>query len=231
MLLLALLLLDPGRIETVASTDFSRDLQVAVTLATVQVINRQNDKDGSGVILRHQKPFTYVLTARHVVGDAEQVELRVFSPQSYPAPALVVAAVEVVARAKDADLALLRFAPREPVSPAVRLCPRDEAPAGKGFQVLLTGCGSGDAPAGQIGDVTGTKRVRHPATGALSLVWELSVEPKQGVSGGPVVDRRGLVVGICSGTNSGKGYCCHLQEIHDFLKQNGFRWLSERPHD
>ena len=43
-----------------------------------------------------------------------------------------------------------------------------------------------------------------------------------GVGGGPLVDRLGRVIGICSMGSKKKGMYCHLQEIHQFLTQSGF---------
>jgi S1-C subfamily serine protease len=50
----------------------------------------------------------------------------------------------------------------------------------------------------------------------------------KGRSGGPLIDQRGFVIGICSGTSDGKGYFTHTHEIHRFLKQNAFDWLADK---
>jgi S1-C subfamily serine protease len=97
---------------------------------------------GSGVIIRQPGPFVYVLTAQHVVEQAERVDVAVFSAQSYPTPDRAGLSAEVIARDKDADLALHRF----PARAAARICPPRSVPDGKGFAALPVGCGVGEPP-------------------------------------------------------------------------------------
>jgi hypothetical protein len=59
------------------------------------------------------------------------------------------------------------------------------------------------------------------------LCWQTEKTPARGRSGGPLLDRRGLLIGLDSGAGDGKGYYVHVEELHAFLKRNGLDWLYE----
>jgi hypothetical protein len=54
----------------------------------------------------------------------------------------------------------------------------------------------------------------------------VATEKPEGRSGGPLVDKRGLLIGVCSGVSKDKAYFCHIDEINAFLERNGFDWLK-----
>lgn len=198
--------------------------------ATVRLGNKAQKLQGSGVIIGRNGASIYVLTADHLIGKGEGLEISVFSKASYPQPSQTFAAVEVIARNKDADLALLRIVSREAPPGTLRLCPADQAPAEFPAAALTLGCEQGNAPSSWLDKIAGKKQVRKPA-GEVCLAWELAREPAQGRSGGPLLDRRGLLIGVCSGKNDDKGYCTHLDEIHRFLKEQRYDWLAKPAKD
>lgn len=227
MLAVAFLMLLPGEIETIASPDFSKPLQVSAVTATVRIVNVSRGTKGSGAIIRSSGPFVYVLTARHVVDKAERLEVHVFSAASYPKPENVYRSAEVIARMKGlSDLALVRFSTSDRMPGTVRVCPAGAVPKEKSFPVLTAGCDDGNSPTCGV-DVAEKKPVRKPSEGETGFLWEVSRKPNAGRSGGPLIDKRGYLVGVCSGRNEGKGYYCHTEAIHEFLRQNGVKWLYE----
>jgi S1-C subfamily serine protease len=222
---LFVLFLVPGGIDTVPSPDFSKDQQVAAVVATVRVVNPARERTGSGVVIGSEGPFVYVLTVAHVVARAEGLEVHTFSATSYPEPAHVYDAARVVARAGGLDdLALVRVLMRDRPPGTVRVCPPRLLPTEKALPVLTVGCAEGEAPTCAI-DTATRKRVRRGNdTGEL---WEMKHKPDPGRSGGPLIDRRGWLLGVGSGANNDKGYGCTVEAIHAFLKENGYRTLYE----
>jgi len=215
-----------GQLETVESPPFSKELQTNAVLATVRVVNLSRDSEGSGVILGRKGAFVYVLTADHVVEKADHLEVATFSASSYPKPRKVYRSVRVVARAGDTrDLALLRLVTDDPMPGSLSLCPARLVPRRKRFKALTVGCGEGEAPTCQVDEVTGKKLVRRHPGGKAASMWEVAGKQLEGRSGGPVVDKRGSLLGVCSGTNKEKSYFCHVEEVRAFLRGSGFDWL------
>ncbi len=225
----AALLLVLGQIDTVASDDFPPQLQVSAVCASVRILNATNKFRGTGAVLRTSGPFVYLLTAEHVVAGAERLEVSTFSAASYPRPDNTYFSADVVTKRKDQDVALLRLPTRDPMPGSLRICPPGLVPREKTVPVMSVGCSNGEAPTCLIDRVLGSKRVRKEAGGGVSLVWELSRQHAPGRSGGPLLDKRGDLIGVCSGTTPEKGYYCHIDEIHAWLKKSGYAWLCEEP--
>jgi S1-C subfamily serine protease len=224
---LACVLLIPGQIETVPSVDFPKKAQMAAIAATMRVVNVSKRGEGSGVIVGRKGPFVYILTAQHVVDGGERLEVATFSATSYPRPHRRYRTVSVVAKAGDLrDLALLRLTTNDPMPGSLSLCPARLVPDGKRLAALTVGCSGGEAPTCQVDEVVGKKLARREAGGKTAYFWEVAQAPAEGRSGGPLVDQRGYLLGVCSGTNKGKAYFCHTDEVRAFLKQSGFDWLN-----
>jgi S1-C subfamily serine protease len=208
--------------QVVESKEFSRDLQLGAVQATVKF-----DVGGSGVIIKRQGPLVYVLTANHVVAEAGTVQVITFSKASYPKSATTYSGGTVIARAKDEDLAVIRFKTTDEMPGMLPLCPPKAIPTGDALSVLSVGCVTGEPPTCIAGAKASKKLVRRPGVKEAVIFWEIDKEPAKGRSGGPLVDRQGRLIGICSGRSGGKGYYCHTSEIHKVLKNNGLRWLAE----
>jgi hypothetical protein len=226
--LLALVLVASEPIPTVESPDFPREIQETAISATVQVRNPAVGTEGSGFLIGKGGPFVYFLTARHIVQGAATLEVVLFSGASSPRPKATYRSPEVVAETNElADLALLRLATSDSLPAGLRLCPERLVPTEGGFPGLSVGCEGGKAPTCLLAKVKGRRLVQRQEQGATALFWEVDRKHALGRSGGPLLDRRGHLLGVCSGTSREKTYFSHPEVVRAFLKQHGFGWLAE----
>lgn len=180
------------------------------------------DRVGSGAVVGTRGAFLFVLTAAHVVGAGEDVTVVPFRPDGTVRAAL--GDPTVLLRRPDLDLALVRVFAGDDPPPVQALVPPGEAPRDGPFSAASIGCGDA-APDRRAERVLGKKLLRRPG-GDTVFVWEAEARPEPGRSGSPLLDDRGRVLGVCSGTQGGKGYYVHPDEIHAALKKAGYAWLS-----
>jgi len=228
MLALIFLLAVPGDIDTLDARDFSKELQIKAIKGTVRITNLTKQIDGSGVILRRQGAFVYVLTAAHVVKPGDRFEVSIFSNQSYPKSSATHRTVDVVAHSVGPDLALIRVTTPDDLGEGLPICPLVQMPKGKDFPALAVGCRAGDPPTCAVETVKGKRLVRKPGEDNLGYYWETTGRPARGRSGGPLFDKQGQVIGILSGVNEDEGFYSHLEEIQRFLKRKEYGWLLEK---
>jgi S1-C subfamily serine protease len=228
---LALLVLVPGDIDILDSKDFPKEAQVKAVTATVRVANAAKGFEGSGALVHKGGPFLYVLTAAHVITGAKKVEVATFSAESHPRPAKVYREAEVLAQSAEADLAVLRIATRDDPPGLLRICPPGSVPEAKGLAALAVGCAAGGAPSCTLETITDRRKVRRPGAEAAVVCWEAERAPAKGRSGGPLIDRKGRLIGVASGIGDAKGYYAHTEEVHAFLKKNALEWLYEDKSD
>jgi S1-C subfamily serine protease len=222
-----LLALVPADIDVLDSRDFPKEAQVKAVTATVRVANAAKGFEGSGALVHKSGPFLYVLTAAHVVAGAKKVEVATFSADSHPKPAKVYREVEVLARSAEADLAVLRIVTRDDPPGLVRICTPGSVPEAKGLAALAVGCAAGGAPSCTLEVIKDRRKVRRPEAESAVVCWEAERAPAKGRSGGPLIDRKGRLIGVASGVGDAKGYYAHAEEVHAFLKQNALEWLYE----
>lgn len=222
-------------VDRLAGQLFSAEILATAIGATVQVVNVSNGDQGSAVIVGKSGATIYLLTADHLLGSGrppagagtstdpgDRLEIRARSTADEAA--VVYKSIQIVARAPDDDLAVLRFSTRRDVGAPLRICPPARIPDEETFAALLVGW-TGGAPASVTGNVTAKKRVRKRSKGTATLVWELNRPSKPGQSGGALVDRDGYVLGVASGNSGGHGYFCHTEVIHRLLEESGLKWL------
>lgn len=227
MIALAMLCLLPGQLPTLDNKDFAREIQEKALTATVRVANAAEGFEGSGILLRQEGPFVYILTADHLVGKAKQLDVSLFTAASFPKAEKVYKGVEVLARDARADLAVLRLATKDALPAPLPLCPTNKVPDGKGTVVLTVGCQANGTPLQMADVVKAVRTVSKPGQEGKTKCWETAKGSVEGRSGGPLLDTQGRLLGVASGTSGGKGYYIHTEEIRAFLKHKSLSWLGE----
>lgn len=213
-----------AQVEIIPSADFSRKLQLNAVAATVRIANATQKSVGSGVIVGRKGDFIYILTARHLVEKGGQLDVSTFTTATYPKPTKVYAGATVAATSKPIqDLALVRVTSADALPGSLPLCPAQLEQDRKG-QALSVGCagGMGSEPTCLLDTLLGQKKVQREEKGDQAVFWEVDRKHVAGRSGGPLIDARGYLIGICSGTSQEKSYFIHAKEIRAFLESHGF---------
>lgn len=228
LLTLALL---PG--QYVDDPAFPRARQTAAIEATVRIAHPATKGEGSGVVVLYEAGVAYILTAAHCVPptgpNSDAVDLFFFTADSWPKPARRVEGATVRERMANEDLAIVSVT--LPSAPALlRLPPSfklEDDPRGP-FPAMEVGCETNGAPAVVVDRVLGRRIVKKP-DGTKGMYWETEKPSHIGRSGGPLVDKGGQVIGICSGTQGNKGYYTHARDILRALEQKGHNFLFLPP--
>src|SRR5207249_4753923 len=124
----------------------------------------------SGVVVKITKPFVYILTANHLVGKADSVDVQTFSIDSYPKAQHTYRSAKVIARGRTGDLAILRLSTADKL-PTMPICPQGRLPQEASFAGLGVGCSAGGAPTCKRVEISGKKLVRRKK-GEAAMVWE-----------------------------------------------------------
>ena len=82
----------------VDSPYFSKEMQENALRATVRIVNAAQDKRGSGVVIGRSPPFSYILTANHVVDQADRLEIFSRTEDSSPEPEKLYQSGQVIAQ-------------------------------------------------------------------------------------------------------------------------------------
>jgi len=190
----------------------------------VGVVNAAKHERGSGVVIAARGAFLYVLTASHVVSGSDRLEVHLPAINK-DAKAKVVTEVDILIDGRTQDVALLRVSAGD-----VKVTPQPLAstpPSGdEAFDALSAGFGDGAEPEVRAERVLARKLLRR-AGGETWFAWETRERPDTGRSGGALIDAGGRLIGICSGTQEGKGYYTHVDEIRALLKKKNQGWLLE----
>ena len=200
------------------------DVKDRARKACVRITDAAGTQSGSGVVVAHRDGFLYVLTASHVVAGAKDLRVVTYSADDRSKPGAALTDVDVLVQAADADFALIRVpAGANPPKPLRLLPPGSKLPTGA-FAATTVGGDLAGVPECLPDRVLGKKLLRRPEGGTV-FVWEAEAKPAKGRSGGALLDDQGRVIGVCVGTQDGKGYYSHLDEIHAALKPRKFDWL------
>jgi hypothetical protein len=211
---------------------FSAAVQKDTILVTVRVVNTKNGDSGFGVLLKSGD----ILTAAHLVEGTEAVDVHVFDAKSYPKPTRILKSLPVTARGRDRqpDLALVSLdLYKDYYKGGVDVCALKNVPPkdkkfGK-FVALAAGCGREEEPTLRQLSVLDAGSFIIPKEKRAGYYFRTAEKSVKGESGGPLINAKGQLIGICSGTTRENGYFCHLEDIHPFLKKEGLGKLLKEP--
>jgi S1-C subfamily serine protease len=142
----------------------------------------------------------YVLTAAHVVSPTGKLLVETFTAASRLKPDSFHKGGQLVFRNVEADLAVIRFPAGKRDWTVVRIgSPGREVRVESGWAI---GCDDGAPPRITAVTLKGKKLVRRP-DGGSAFYWQADGKSVPGRSGGPLFDRSGQLIGICSGTQDG----------------------------
>lgn len=197
--------------------------------ATVRVFPiEEGGATGTAVCIGHRPPFAYLLTANHVVPDERKAGFEFFHRNSYPKPVQRIETATVVARSRAADLAILKVVYGNEVPISLPLTRAGVRPKRFPFDAVSVGCPARVPPEAQPQKVVAKRLVRQAnSLSAMAFFWEMESVPVGGVSGGPLLDQTGQVIGICVAHQDNKGYFTHTDEIHALLRENALGWLFD----
>lgn len=200
-----------------------------VVSATVRIINQKKNSIGNGVVIARTGTVAFVLTAGHIVEQAEEVDVRVYGPAADAKP-VVHAAVKVLARRtqNNQDLALVRVTGYSGKSDGLPLCPKDSVPKENHFAAFAAACRDGKNALVRPVTIEKSVQVTKPGAPLPARFWSSAKKVQAGDSGGPLVNARGELLGICSGAQSEHGYFCHLDEIRTFVRDAGLSFVLEK---
>ncbi len=222
---------------------FKKETQQAVLEATVRVQHPASSGEGTGVVVARagggarEGQVVYILTAAHIVPEgrpgSELVDLAFFTADSLPKPSETVPHARILRRMPGVDLALIMAKVEKPAKAVVPICPPGKEPNNPTprapWAVLTAGIEGNDAvPVLRVDKVRAEIPVLKPDQ-TRAFHYEADYPPPQGRSGGPLVDKNGYLLGICSGTRDTKdgkrGYYVSLPEIQIALKKIYFDHL------
>lgn len=164
--------------------------------------DRQVTSNGSGSLIDVQGDYGLVITNWHVVRDAVG-EVTVQFPDGFRSPATIVKTD------KDWDLAALSIRRPAGVTP-INLA---GAAAQPGEPLAIAGYGSGDYRMA-VGKMT---QYLSPGERFPYEMMEVSVEARQGDSGGPIFNQRGELAGVLFGAGQGYTSGSYCGRVSSFL--------------
>ncbi|MCE9533225.1 MAG: serine protease [Planctomycetes bacterium] len=192
--------------------------------ATIRIHCKDTGSVGSGIIVGKKDGFYYALTANHVVRQSKTIECFSRSLGSTPRTH-AFSDLEVLWGDPEPDLACVRFPVMgvdidplaiSAISPELKRFPK---------AVFSVGWHESEAPTVAADESLARKLLRNKE-GGTAFFWQTRIPPIEGRSGGALIDQKGRLIGICSGSQEGKGYYTHLDEIHYGLRRNSSsKWL------
>ena len=184
---------------------------------------------GSGVIVKKDRDNVYVLTNNHVVGDAQEINVRLYDQREYSA--------EIVGKDSRLDLALIKFTAKEDVPVAV-LGDSDSLFVGDWVMAVGNPYGFESTVTAGIISALGRRPGAEASIGRLTDYIQTDAAINPGNSGGALVNLNAEVVGINTwiasqtGGNVGLGFAIPINNakkaIEDFINVGrvSYGWLG-----
>ena len=184
---------------------------------------------GSGVIVHRDGNRVYVLTNNHVIGNADEISIRLYDEREFEA--------KIVGKDERLDLALVEFTTREDVEIAEL---GDSDALFVGDWVLAIGNPYGFESTVTAGIISALGRRVNPEMAIAGFTEYIQTDAaiNQGNSGGALVNIHGEIIGINtwiasqSGGSVGLGFAIPVntakRAIHDFLQKGRivYGWLG-----
>jgi S1-C subfamily serine protease len=203
--------------------------RVLPSVVEIDVQESRRQSPGSGVLVKRAGNCVFVLTNRQIVGEAEELTVKLADGRSFQA--------RPVGTDPKKDLALVMFNTEQPV-PLAELGDSDALQVGD--RVLAVGSPLGFHPTVTAGIVSAIGRENTPAfePAAFTAYIQTDAAINRENSGGALVDVRGRVVGINSwialpcGGNVGPGFAVPINiaksAIEDLVAMGGasYGWLG-----
>ncbi|MDA2928093.1 trypsin-like peptidase domain-containing protein [Acidobacteria bacterium AH-259-G07] len=204
---------------------YRKVLPTVVTIFTLQkIITREGEQKqrgvGSGVLI---SPECHVLTAAHVVEDAEQISVKTHDGKSRRA--------ELVYSESSADIALLRLLTPAPELKHATLGDSDRLAVGQ--MAYVVGAPFGLENSFSVGHISGFREFNRLYDGTILAEFiQTDAAINSGNSGGPVFNSKGEVIGIASlilsrsGGFEGLGFVVAIDTAKQLLVLEDRGWMG-----
>lgn len=181
----------------------------------------------SGVLVGFRENEAYVLSAQHAsTGSLRRFQF--FTEESMPYPAVEISTMaDVVVSNRTSDIVLYKLTWPEKATwkpKPLPLAKPGERPKRFPFDAFSVGCSEGRLPSTN-NELIQAKRLGSKSESEVAFFWETKAPPKQGRSGGPLLNPQGQVIGLCAASKDSFGYFAHLDELHVALKSSAYDWL------
>jgi serine protease Do len=173
---------------------------------------------GSGVLISEDGE---ILTAAHVVNDAEKVVVKFLNGEEIPA--------KVIRSAPVADIALLKLSWMPKVYEVAKIGDSDKASVGE--QIIIIGAPYGLEHSLSSGYISGKQKQKTRTSGfVINEYFQTDASINQGNSGGPMFNLQGEIIGISSyiisesGGFQGLGFAATSNLARKLVVNGNRRW-------
>jgi S1-C subfamily serine protease len=218
-LLVSLALLSPADVPP----EVPRSVRLDGFNATVRVTDPATDMVGTGAVIASKDGFTYIVTAAHLLTRDSAPTVETFSATKPTEADATFEKCTVLFRTTDSDLAVVRLPAGKRIWSSLAIAPAavTKGALERGWAI---GCDDGKAPRLEDVAILNTKLVRK-SDGENAKFWQTKGKTVGGRSGGPLLDAKGRLLGVCSGTQGDESYYAHADEIRKALREQRLQWI------
>jgi len=209
--------------DSEASDSQKSDLKDLIRLASVEINHQATATQGAGVVVSSSREGFEVLTACHVVKGKDDLKVVAFRQFGSELERCEYRSVSVLSCDEDSDLAKIFVETSESPAPIARFAPESikksrKIPEG-GLAVWGLGWTEGGRPVPKSSKIT-TRRSAQREMGRRAVgYWVIDSPSAPGMSGGPLLDLNGYLVGIASGNSGGNAYYLDEFEISRYIHE------------